>query len=87
MEQLDNTELIENFEKSRKLENHVKGGEIKIEENVKEEREREGGGGEEEGEGEGKGEGEGGNVADGGVKEIKGKCNEEEIVEIELAKI
>ena len=45
MEQLDNLEIVENFEQSRKLENHVKGGEIKIEENVE--------GGEEVGEAEG----------------------------------
>lgn len=31
MEQLDNLEVVENFEKSRKLENHIKGGDIKLE--------------------------------------------------------
>ena len=77
MEQLDNLEIVENFEQSRKLENHVKGGEIKIEENVE--------GGEE---GKGKGEeGERGDVAEGGVTETEGKCNKEVIVEIEPAKI
>jgi hypothetical protein len=30
LEQLDNLEVVENFEKSRKLENHVKGGDIKL---------------------------------------------------------
>lgn len=32
MEQLDNLEVVENFEKSRKLENHIKGGDVKSEE-------------------------------------------------------
>ena len=31
MEQLDNPEVVENFEKSRKLGNHIKGGDVKLE--------------------------------------------------------
>lgn len=68
MEQLDNVEIVENFDKSRKLENHVKGGEIKEEGEEVEERERDG-------KGKGKREGEGGDVAEGGVTGINGDCS------------
>jgi hypothetical protein len=62
LEQLDNLEVVENFEKSRKLENHVKGGDVKLE--VKEEEKGKG-------EGEGKEEKEGHSLT--GMKEDSSK--------------
>ena len=67
MEQLDNSEIVDNFEKSRKLENHVKG-EVSREENAKIEGECEGEAGEVVRVGEG-----GGDVVEGGVTKIKGE--------------